>query len=866
MSSESESENKPASNQSTSKALWKVHSQLTKGQECLGIFNRYPQPITTKSGLKDLITETETSLGYTIPNAYSRFKQTINPNDPKDKLNLNKINFKAFIRRMGNLVLEEIYKAKDYDKTLVEFILDVNGEENKEPDIESSSNEKSEKESDSDMSFHELSKVGESVRKDLENGFDVSEISEGKRKNNSESEDSEKNRSRSNSSKNSIYKSKTFKKSEKSERSEKSFSSNKSKRSIQSKKSNSRKSSNSSKSDNEEKSLEKSFQKPPESKPPIVKTIKKPAPAQEKNPTIPKDSSGILPKSRKVASKVPTKPPISSSVSNIKKRPDSSSSSSSSPSKSSLFNLNLSEQAIKEVRQGLSNKPKKSPKAQKPDSFSSIFLTNISIENAKKAWFSLQIKGKEIEFKKLFVLNSKEYLTPKDLPIVFESSLLKLSISPHKHHKDWFKSIVDAFHPVKKVQKLGSKSKILSPKISFMDFIEIMNVWGEKFIKEQDTVIGNLVNSISQYKELSESHPSFPDLQTKTQVLSIKLQKTLENYLKTHKDHSILIEKYKKTLEDLFQFYTRVQRIQGTGDTFEEMEANNTNLSLPKFLKFCSDFDLVLAKGEEKRGLIKEDFINIFKKTANNTRLMSQAQFIEALDKITEILYTPELDKLLGTDLALKDMDEKRELLFKHLELDKFSKYHSKKKAFGIAFSPEKYSRIPQTESSQQYKFKISEENLKKLEHWKKTKNNRDSPQLLNPIKEVSKAPQVVIKKTSSKKLPVSGYAQKSKIKKPSIKVEEKAESFEESSEIHSEKGEQESSSARIITIKALNSLKYHDLDSEFSLKDLITEDSDEFFDKLYGIEPNLQKIMKMHDEKLARGQKVVEKNKYRLN
>ena len=71
---------------------------------------------------------------------------------------------------------------------------------------------------------------------------------------------------------------------------------------------------------------------------------------------------------------------------------------------------------------------------------------------------------------------------------------------------------------------------------------------------------------------------------------------------------------------------------------------------------------------------------------------------------------------------------------------------------------------------------------------------------------------------------------------------------------------------ARVITIQALNNMRYHEFDDELTVRDLIMDDDDEFFDRLYGIEPKLQGIMKMHDEKLARAQKVVEKNKFRAN
>lgn len=265
-------------------------------------------------------------------------------------------------------------------------------------------------------------------------------------------------------------------------------------------------------------------------------------------------------------------------------------------------------------------------------------------------------------------------------------------------------------------------------------------------------------------------------------------------------------------------------------------------------------------KAENQRTLTKDQLTSIFKRTANNTRLMSKPQFLESLDKIAEGLYSPELDKNLNTAYAYLSVNEKRELLYKLLEIHNFSLYHHKKKAFGAGFSPEKYSRIPLSESSHQYKFKLNDSSQKKLEIWKKTKA-RLTPPLLNPIPENMKSNSSLVRK-SIKALPASGYALRLKAKKE--KVEQKTEELLKINESDNEKEEKiVEPKNKFITIKALNDLDYNDIDDEFGVKDLITDESDDFFDKLYGIEPKLQGIMKMHDEKLAKGQRVVEKNKY---
>ena len=83
------------------------------------------------------------------------------------------------------------------------------------------------------------------------------------------------------------------------------------------------------------------------------------------------------------------------------------------------------------------------------------------------------------------------------------------------------------------------------------------------------------------------------------------------------------------------------------------------------------------------------------------------------------------------------------------------------------------------------------------------------------------------------------------------------------SSILKEEESHQVSNLTNIVTIQGLNDLDYQDFDDEIDLNDLITnekDEQDEFFDKLYKIDYKLQGIMKMHEDKLARGQKVLDK------
>jgi hypothetical protein len=479
----------------------------------------------------------------------------------------------------------------------------------------------------------------------------------------------------------------------------------------------------------------------------------------------------------------------------------------------------------------------------------------------KNGWFTQITKGKEIKVQEIFgnFSENTDYISIKDLPTLFQSITSELRLEIFDYHKEIFKKIYESLHPIKTIQKPKKKPKTIYPVISFSDFNDLMNLWGEKYTKEQEKVRGNLMKTIKQYQDLKSSNQNFSQMSSILESLTKSLELFFYKDLETHKEETTLKSNYKKNLEDIFQFYAKVQRIQGTDDTFESMEASNNAWNLGKFLKFCTDFKIIQGKNDGERVLNKEQLVSIFKRTANNTRLMSEQQFLDSLDKIAEVLYSPELDKALNTNLAYLPIDQKKENLYKLLGIHDFNIYYHKKKAFGIAFSPEKYSRIPLSESSHQYKFKINESSQKKLEGWKKTKPNRETPPL-KPIKENAKNSVPFIRK-SVKNLPGSGYALRLKAKKnQDDKTEEKIILNEESS---SKEVQNNESQPKILTIKALTNMEYKDIDDEFGFKDLISEDSDEFFDKLYGIEPKLQGIMKMHDEKLARGKKVVEKNKY---
>ena len=831
-------------------------------------FESLDDPITKKSGLKELVTATGRVLNYDFTRALDYFSFEVNPNDSKDKINLQSIAFKSFTRRIGNFLLEQIYIKGDYEKSIKDFITDIREDEQTAENKQELSdeelgenypnNEKLEGDEQESEEFVKESSIKSKPTKEVvQEKINTRRLQ--KKEEEEEEEDSEylerepsinkKTNKEVIQEKNTIKETKHLDKFEK-------------KNTI----------------DLERKSTDKS---------PFRKILTKEFTKNSDEETKENEKSII-----KKATFSPVLPKKSTKnlaeiglVMNAGYNSDEGSRSSKSD------RPGLAEEAIYEMRKnaedyeersGSENGNESNEESKNPlfnamsglngnsDRFISNLLSNTSEKSLPRAspiptskWFSEQIRDRESEIESLFAgfSNKSEQITAKQLSDVFSAMIKALDLELTSHHKDIFKAISEKLHPVKIIQKPKKKAKTIYPLISYSDFVDLMNLWGQKYSKDQENIIGHLAKTIKATHVLNYSYSDVPQLSLILTKLESSLQSCLTKHLESLKEDSNPSDKYKKNLEDIFQFYAKVQRIQGTEDTFEAMEASNTAWNLGKFLKFCADFNIVQAKEEIKRALSKEQLTAIFKKTASNTRLMTESQFIEALDKIAEVIYNPELDRLLNTSFAYSGVPEKRELLYKLLGIHSFNKYHQKKKAFGIAFSPEKISRIPISETSHKYIFKINESSQRKLDIWKKTKVSRATPPLLKPVQELIKNSQSFIRK-SAHPLPASGYALRLKAKKNQYenKTEDKIEVPEEETIKILENVIQQ---PKVLTIQALGNLEYKDIDDEFDIKDLISGDRDEYFDKLYEIEPKLQGIMKMHDNKIAQGKKVIEKNKY---
>ena len=81
----------------------------------------------------------------------------------------------------------------------------------------------------------------------------------------------------------------------------------------------------------------------------------------------------------------------------------------------------------------------------------------------------------------------------------------------------------------------------------------------------------------------------------------------------------------KNALHDIFYFYSHQHNLVGASPTFDSVKEMKENLDLGEFTKFCVEFSIKVNKAK---------LVEIFKKTAKNSRNMSYDEFVIALQKI----------------------------------------------------------------------------------------------------------------------------------------------------------------------------------------------------------------------------------------
>ena len=546
--------------------MWNIYNQIQKSDDIADIYNDFDQPISKKSGLADLITETGQNLNYDLDGAFDYFTFESNPNDAKDKINLKVITFEAYKRRLGNFILQQIMLNGNYDKTLKEFIRDVRDDEDYEQRY---TNKEEEKYDENDISEDEVENEVENEEKvneiENENSDDreeekVNEIDSGDY--NENSEDKEQANELDNEDSDDRYKekkysdSKTFKgeKISPKEKNKKNPSANPSELTFLLKKSNTVAFKDTSKDISRDKA---------ERNAPIGRSFTKKLTGKDP----PSDSSYL--RSQKSLSSVneklaeKTKKKKTELIMNEIRPSDDEESVSSSKS------IGLAKKVVDEMRgevvfslkqsksnnsdeddsQGRrTNKNKNSlSKNQKSENTEDLLKKHPKISKSDKSWFAELIKGKEQKLKEQFsaINENKEFIKANELPNLFNSVTSMLELPVHDHHRGAFKQIFEALHPLKIVQKPNKKAKTIYPNITYIDFIELMSLWGEKYSKEEEKVTGQLSKTIKEYQDLKLLYADIPQISGILETLEVSLQFYLVKFVDSHKEQTNNKDKHK---------------------------------------------------------------------------------------------------------------------------------------------------------------------------------------------------------------------------------------------------------------------------------------------------------------------------------
>lgn len=469
--------------------------------------------------------------------------------------------------------------------------------------------------------------------------------------------------------------------------------------------------------------------------------------------------------------------------------------------------------------------------------------SEIQIEKYK--WSLEVFHSREKRIKEIFleIAGDRGKVKLSELPSLFIKVIDTIRLLVYPYQKIIFNQMVDSLQS--SFNKKSPKSKKPRPQIlDYKEFTNLLKAWGEKYNEDQEKISGKISQTILNFQNLKSTTKAIPNLTKIIETLTSSLETCLKSYLINSKEKKHLKKSIKKNIIEIFLFYGKSQKIQGTLDTFEGIENCNNTWNLGKFLKFCSDFDLIL-KSKVERKVSKDQLVSIFKKTASNTRLMSQSQFIESLDKIADFVYSASMDKVFNTDFGYLSLGEKREVLYKALGIHKFNDYHSKVKSFG---NTEVIINTQPKPNKQDYK--LSESLKQHLERLTSTKRKNSTSPINTPAPSLIKKKFIITRKSTNNLNPnETGYARRAK----------KTHKKDENSSIPAQ--DPKSNFSNLITINALTSLDFNGFD-EYDLKELISEEKDEYFDQLYKIEPKLQGIMKMHEDKLTKGQKVLEKTR----
>lgn len=343
--------------------------------------------------------------------------------------------------------------------------------------------------------------------------------------------------------------------------------------------------------------------------------------------------------------------------------------------------------------------------------------------------------------------------------------------------------------------------------IGLSGIVQLIGTWAEEHKDSVLTLEARLHSTYEEFSSLSDSLQGmeFPEL---TEILT-----DISRLISEHKTKPRTSPKPPtKNLFEIFKFYAKVITSAGTVPTFDEINSDNSHLTLPKFFKFAIDFKLTSAKLIPKGKLAE-----IFKKNAKHGRYMLFQQFQSAIDQIALSIYnTPDNRTQLFSHMQIKHP----ELYMKKLQAN-LAPFHS------VPGDP----RIPL--ASRLYKSALTAKRKQELQDWQLGKQTRP------------RAPPEHSSTTFSQHKPharysMNGYSAKKRQQIPSH---------------HSLHGP-----LKPLTFEALGQLAYSDLagDGAFTAR---SDDLDNIYQQLYNKkEENYSRILRLQDQRLQRGLCVARK------
>ena len=279
-----------------------------------------------------------------------------------------------------------------------------------------------------------------------------------------------------------------------------------------------------------------------------------------------------------------------------------------------------------------------------------------------------------------------------------------------------------------------------SKKRDFSEYCKIIAGWAifnklqsHASIKLQNEYVRYLKRLISYYESLA-NQSSFKEKEVIIKALG-KMNENLGVFSRRYFSAKplIIFRDYVFNLEHrglckIFKFYAMHHLFIGKSPTFQKIKAQTECWDCGLFIQFCKEFNLYQQKASAY-GLAKSDLLNIFKKNSILCASMNIKLFLQAFDDIAEIYFSPKYDENFVLKSSKHPIEVKRVFLVEKLRIGDLLDLKERLKQLTFASLEScKDSRIPNSASSNSYKFTPSEKILARLKSYKISKQSTPIP------------------------------------------------------------------------------------------------------------------------------------------